>query len=130
MIPTCISEDREAAAEAGIATGERSRGAALADFDGDGICDAGDTGQSDDSAAAARLASVCSIVDPLWAARSDTPVAFAAIGATRVPSEFGNIPVWESLSLEKETAIVRAAEQILGYARDVVVEYVRRRLYT
>jgi amino acid transporter/nucleotide-binding universal stress UspA family protein len=41
-------------------------------------------------------------------------VAFAAIGATRVPPEYGNIPVWEYLSLEKETAIVRAAEQVLG----------------
>jgi hypothetical protein len=47
---------------------------------GTDIRDARDTDQSDDSAAAARLASVCSIVDPLWAARSDTPVAFAAIG--------------------------------------------------
>jgi hypothetical protein len=44
------------------------------------VRDAGDTGQSDDSAAAARFASVCSIVDLLWAARSETPVAFAAIG--------------------------------------------------
>jgi amino acid transporter/nucleotide-binding universal stress UspA family protein len=41
-------------------------------------------------------------------------VAFTAIGATKVPAEYGNIPVWQFLSIEKETAIVRSAEQILG----------------
>jgi amino acid transporter/nucleotide-binding universal stress UspA family protein len=41
-------------------------------------------------------------------------VAFTAIAATKVPAAYGNIPVWEYLSIEKETAIVRAAEQILG----------------
>ncbi len=41
-------------------------------------------------------------------------VAFTAIGATKVPASYGDIPVWEYLSIEKETAIVRAAEQVLG----------------
>jgi len=40
-------------------------------------------------------------------------VAFTAIGATKVPvEEFGNIPIWDYLALEKETAIVRAADQV------------------
>lgn len=38
-------------------------------------------------------------------------VAFTAIGAIQVPSEYGPIPAYEYLGLEKETAIVRAAEQ-------------------
>ncbi len=38
-------------------------------------------------------------------------VAFTAIGAIKVPEEFGSIPAYQYLGLEKETAIVRAAEQ-------------------
>jgi amino acid transporter/nucleotide-binding universal stress UspA family protein len=38
-------------------------------------------------------------------------VAFTAIGAIQVPPEFGNMRAYQYLGLEKETAIVRAAEQ-------------------
>jgi amino acid transporter len=38
-------------------------------------------------------------------------VAFTAIGAIQVPTEYGPIPAYQYLGLEKETAIVRAAEQ-------------------
>ena len=48
-------------------------------------------------------------------------VAFTAIGATRVPPEYGDIPVWEYLSIEKETAIVRAAEQIIGHLGGLLI---------
>lgn len=42
-------------------------------------------------------------------------VAFTAIGAIEVPPEFGNIRAYEYLGLEKETAIVRAAEQFFPF---------------
>lgn len=42
-------------------------------------------------------------------------VAFTAIGAIQVPPEFGNIRAYEYLGAEKETAIVRAAEQFFPW---------------
>jgi amino acid transporter/nucleotide-binding universal stress UspA family protein len=38
-------------------------------------------------------------------------VAFTAIGAIQVPPQFGNMPAYQYLGQQKETAIVRAAEQ-------------------
>jgi amino acid transporter/nucleotide-binding universal stress UspA family protein len=42
-------------------------------------------------------------------------VAFTTIGAIQVPAEYGNIPAYQYLGLEKETAIVRAAEQFFPF---------------